>query len=87
MLMGMFMQPAESPEFANRHRDSVDDLAAFLVHRTADPGVTDEERYLIFALVVAYQDPGLEPVVEQAMKETAVRFAGHPDYHSEWRLS
>ena len=25
--------------------DSLDDLAAFLMHRTADPGVTDEQRY------------------------------------------
>jgi hypothetical protein len=85
--MGMLMQPAESPESADRHRDSVDDLAAFLVRRTADPGVTNEVRYLIFALVVAYQDPDLEPVSEHAMKEAAVRFAGHPDYHSEWRPS
>jgi len=81
------MQPAESPESSDGHRESVDDLAAFLVHRTADLGITSEERYLIFALVVAYQDSDLEPVIEQAMKEAAVRFAGHPDYHSEWRPS
>jgi hypothetical protein len=65
----------------------MDDLAAFLMHRTADPGVTDEERYRTFALVAAYQDRDLEPVIEQDMKEAAVRFANHPDYRSEWRPS
>ena len=65
----------------------MDDLAAFLMHRTADSEVTDEERYRTFALVAAYQDRDLEPVIEQTMKETAVRFADHPDYRSEWRPS
>jgi len=42
----MLMPPAESPESTDRHRESMDDLAAFLIRRTADLEVTDEERYV-----------------------------------------
>jgi hypothetical protein len=63
----------------------MDDLAAFLMHRTTDPEVTEEERYRTFALVAAYQDGDDLPEIERDMKEAAVRFAGHPDYRGEWR--
>jgi hypothetical protein len=65
--------------------DSMDDLAAFLMHRTTDPEVTDEERYRTFALVSAYQDGDSPPEIQAAMREAALKFAGHPDYRAEWR--
>jgi hypothetical protein len=80
----MSTEPAE-PQSADKHRDSMDDLAAFLMHRTADPGVTDEERYRTFALVDAYQDRDCPPEIELEMKEAAAKFADHPDYRSDWR--
>jgi hypothetical protein len=81
----MSTEPAE-PESADKHRDSMDDLAAFLMHRTADPGVTDEERYRTFALVDAYQDRDCPPEIEKEMKAAAAKFADHPDYRREWQL-
>ena len=63
----------------------MDDLAAFLMHRTTDPEVTEEERYRTFALVAAYQDGDDLPEIERDMREAAVRFSGHPDYRAEWR--
>lgn len=65
--------------------DSLDDLAAFLMHRTADPGVTEEQRYRTFALVSAYQDGDNPPEIQAEMREAALKFAGHPDYRAEWR--
>jgi hypothetical protein len=65
--------------------DSLDDLAAFLMHRTADAGTTEEERFRIFALVSAYQEGDDPPAVEAAMREAAVKFARHPDFRDEWR--
>jgi hypothetical protein len=65
--------------------DTLDDLAAFLMHRTADPGVTDEERYRTFALVAAYQDKDSPAEIQQEMREAALKFAGHPDYRADWR--
>jgi hypothetical protein len=65
--------------------DSMDDLAAFLMHRTTDPEVTDDQRYRTFALVSAYQDGDSPPEIQAAMREAALRFAGHPDYRAEWR--
>jgi len=65
--------------------DSMDDLAAFLMHRTSDPGVTDEQRYRTFALVSAYQDGDNPPEIQAEMREAALKFAGHPDYRAEWR--
>jgi hypothetical protein len=82
-MMHMSTEPGESP--AGSSRDSMDDLAAFLMHRTTDPGVTDEARYLTFALVAAYQDGDDLPEVEQAMRQAGAKFAGHPDYRREWR--
>jgi hypothetical protein len=68
-----------------RVNDSLDDLAAFLMHRTADEGLTEEERFRMFALVAAYQD-GDDPIaIESAMREAAMKFAAHPDYRDEWR--
>lgn len=65
--------------------DNLDDLAAFLMHRTADPGVTEEQRYRTFALVSAYQDGDNPPEIQAEMREAALKFAGHPDYRAEWR--
>jgi hypothetical protein len=65
--------------------DSLDDLAAFLMHRTSDPGVTDEERYRTFALVDAYQDGDNPPEIHKEMREAALKFEGHPDYRADWR--
>ena len=65
--------------------DSLDDLAAFLMHRTSDEGMTEEERFLTFALVAAYQEGDDPPAIESAMREAAVKFASHPDYREEWR--
>jgi multidrug efflux pump subunit AcrB len=65
--------------------DSLDDLAAFLMHRTGDPEVTDEQRYRTFALVSAYQDGDNPPEIQAEMREAALKFAGHPDYRPEWR--
>ena len=65
--------------------DSMDDLAAFLMHRTSDAGVTDDQRYRTFALVSAYQDGDNPPEIQAEMREAALKFAGHPDYRAEWR--
>ncbi|MCU1655392.1 MAG: hypothetical protein JWO57_48 [Pseudonocardiales bacterium] len=65
--------------------DSLDDLAAFLMHRTEDPGVTDAERFQMYALVDAYQEGDEPPEIESAMRMTSLKFAGHPDYRPEWR--
>ena len=65
--------------------DSMDDLAAFLMHRTTDPGITDDQRYRTFALVSAYQDGDNPPEIQAEMREAALKFADHPDYRAEWR--
>ena len=65
--------------------DSLDDLAAFLMHRTADEGTTEAERLRLFALVAAYQEGDDPPAIESAMREAAVKFADHPGYRDEWR--
>jgi Family of unknown function (DUF6221) len=65
--------------------DSLDDLAAFLMHRTTDPALTEEERYRTFALVDAYQEGDDPPNIESVMRTTALAYADHPDYRAEWR--
>jgi hypothetical protein len=65
--------------------DSMDDLAAFLMHRTADAEMTQEQRYRVFALVSAYQDEDSPQEIQAAMREAALQYAGHPDYRAEWR--
>jgi len=65
--------------------DSMDDLAAFLMHRTTDPEVTDDQRYRTFALVSAYQDGDSPPEIQADMREAALKYADHPDYRPEWR--
>jgi len=72
-------------EAAHGTSDSMDDLAAFLMHRTTDPGVTDEQRYRTFALVDAYQDGDNPREIQKEMREAALKFADHPDYLAEWR--
>jgi uncharacterized protein DUF6221 len=65
--------------------DTLDDLAAFLMHRTSDADMTAEERLRTYALVGAYQE-GDEPAeIEATMRATALKFADHPDYRQEWR--
>jgi hypothetical protein len=72
-------------EAAHATSDNLDDLAAFLMHRTSDPGVTEEQRYRTFALVSAYQDRDNPPEIQAEMREAALKFADHPDYRAEWR--
>lgn len=76
--MGLAEENAESGT------NLLDDLAAFLMHRAYEPGVTDAERLQTFALVNAYQEGDEPPTVESAMRSVAVRFADHPDYRDEW---
>jgi hypothetical protein len=66
-------------------RDDLDDLAAFLMHRTTDPGMTEEERFRTFALVDAYQEGDDPPAIASAMRAAAVKFADDPDYRPSWR--
>jgi hypothetical protein len=66
--------------------DSLDDLAAFLMHRSADEGRTDADRLAIYALVAAYQesyDPGQ---IDTLLRAAGSQFAGHRDYRQEWSL-
>jgi hypothetical protein len=79
----MSTEPAEWAESAPS--DNLDDLAAFLMHRTTDPGMTEEERFRTFALVDAYQEGDDPKAIEAAMRAAAVRFADHPDYRPSWR--
>jgi hypothetical protein len=65
--------------------DSLDDLAAFLMHHAYQPAVTDAERLYIFAVVDAYQEGDKPPTVESAMRTIALRFGEYPDYRPEWR--
>lgn len=64
--------------------DTLDDLAAFLMHRTADPDTPEEERLSIFVLVEAYQEGDDPPAVAAALRTAALRYAGHHDYRPEW---
>ncbi|HYZ38784.1 MAG TPA: hypothetical protein VE673_19060, partial [Pseudonocardiaceae bacterium] len=65
--------------------DSLDDLAAFLMHHAYQPAVTDAERLHIFAVVDAYQEGDKPSAVESAMRSIALRFGEYPDYRPEWR--
>src|SRR5690242_5611823 len=67
-----------------RIRDSMDDLAAFLMHRTADSGLSEEDRLSIFVLVGAYQENDDPPLVAAALRTAAATYRHHPDYRSEW---
>ncbi len=64
--------------------DTLDDLSAFLMHRTADPDTPEEERLSIFVLVNAYQEGDDQPAVETALRTAALRYAGYRDYRPEW---
>jgi hypothetical protein len=65
--------------------DELDDLAAFLMHRTSDPDATEEQRLRTYALVDAYHEGDDPPAIELAMRTAALKFADHPDYRREWR--
>ena len=65
--------------------DSLDDLAAFLMHRTANQDMTEDQRLSIFVLVGAYQEGDDPAKVEVALRTVALDFAAHPDYRPEWR--
>jgi hypothetical protein len=67
--------------------DSLDDLAAFVMHRNAERGATDAERLEIFAAVEGYQECDDPSVIEPALRAIAARYADHPDYRTEWRPS
>jgi hypothetical protein len=65
--------------------DILDDLAAFLMHRTTEIALSDADRLRIFALVGAYQE-GDEPAqIESTMRAMALKFANHVDYQPAWR--
>ena len=66
--------------------DSLDDLAAFLMHRTADADLTESERLSIYVLVDAYQENDDPPKVAAALRVAADRFHGHRDYRPEWAV-
>lgn len=65
--------------------DTLDDLAAFLMHRSGDAGTTAEDRLRTYALVGAYQEGDDPAAIESTMRATAARYADHPDYRPEWR--
>ena len=54
--------------------ESLDDLAAFLMHRTADEGMPEEQRLAIFVLVGAYQEQDDPTTVAAAMRNEADSF-------------
>lgn len=64
--------------------DSPDDLAAFLMHRSVDPELSEQDRLTIFVLVDAYQECDDPPQVFAALRAAASRFTAHPDYRPEW---
>ena len=66
--------------------DTLDDLAAFLMHRTADADTSEKRRLSIFVLVGAYQEQDDPPTVEAALRNAAGAFADHPDYRAEWAV-
>jgi pimeloyl-ACP methyl ester carboxylesterase len=67
--------------------DSADDLAAFLMHRTTDPDMPEEERLAIFVLVAAYQEGDDPARVTAGLRTAASRFAGHTGYRPEWQIT
>jgi hypothetical protein len=70
---------------ADQSTDSLDDLAAFLMHHAYQPAVTDAERLQIFAVVDAYQEGDEPSTIESVMRTMALRFCDHSDYRPEWR--
>jgi hypothetical protein len=70
---------------ANQSTESLDDLAAFLMHHAYQPAVTDAERLQIFAVVDAYQEGDEPSTIESVMRTMALRFCDHSDYRPEWR--
>lgn len=71
---------------ADQSTDSLDDLAAFLMHHAYQPAVTDAERLQIFAVVDAYQEADEPSTIESVMRTMALRFCDQPDYRPEWHL-
>jgi hypothetical protein len=67
--------------------DSLDDLAAFLMHRSADGDRTDADRLAIYAVVAAYQESYDPTQVETLLRAAGAHFADHRDYRPEWALS
>ncbi len=65
---------------------SLDDLAAFLMHRTSDEGMPEEQRLAIFVLVGAYQEQDDPTTVAAAMRNEATAFATHAGYRAEWAV-
>jgi hypothetical protein len=67
--------------------DSLDDLAAFLMHRTADTEMSDARSLAVFVLVGAYQEGDAPSEVAAGLRAEAMAFSSHPDYRSEWRVT
>lgn len=75
----------DDPE--TRGADDLDDIAAFIMHRTDDPGVTDAERLEMYAAVEGYQEGDDPSVIDAALRAIAARYADNPHYRQEWRPS
>jgi hypothetical protein len=80
---GVEMDAADNS--ADENTDSLDDLAAFLMHHAYQPAVTDAERLQIFAVVDAYQEGDEPSTTESVMRIMALRFRDQPDYRQQWR--
>ena len=65
--------------------DSLDDLAAFLMHRMSDTEVSEQDRLKTFAIVGAYQEGDDPQTVEPALRTAGLAYADHADYRDEWR--
>ncbi len=66
--------------------DGLDDLAAFLMHRTADTDTSEVDRMSIFVLVGAYHEGDDPQLVAAALRTAASAFTDHPDYRPEWAV-
>jgi hypothetical protein len=65
--------------------ESLDDLAAFLMHRTNDEKLSEAERLEIYAVVGAYQEGYELAQVEPLLRNAGAAFADHPDYQADCR--
>jgi hypothetical protein len=79
------MDTSDDDNSADQSTDTLDDLAAFLMHHAYDPEVTDAERLETFAVVNGYQEGDDPSTIEPAMRTMALRFCDRPDYRPEWR--
>jgi hypothetical protein len=79
------MTQDEDPPADDLSDDDLDDLAAFLMHRTADADLPEPERLEIFAVVGAYQEGYDRRQTQAALRTAGAAFGDHPDYRPAWR--